>query len=154
MRRPADLLSRRTHLLALALAAGALAAVACGGQAAGAGDRPAVRLEVRYSDGAGSQKGGRLRCDDGDGRATGFLRRRPVRRLCRVARERAGLLASVPDTSRPCTEVYGGPDRARVTGRVGSRAVDRRFARADGCQIADWDRAQPLLPRPRGADAP
>ena len=33
-----------------------------------------------------------------------------------------------------------------MRGRIGARAVNRRFARRDGCEIADWRRAGLLLP--------
>ncbi|WP_432544983.1 SSI family serine proteinase inhibitor [Kineococcus sp. SYSU DK002] len=44
-----------------------------------------------------------------------------------------------------CTMVYGGPQTATVTGTWGGVAVDARFARNDGCEIARWDRLAPLL---------
>jgi hypothetical protein len=39
-----------------------------------------------------------------------------------------------------CTEIYGGPDEALVTGRIRGRAVWSHFSRKDGCQISRWDR--------------
>jgi hypothetical protein len=48
-----------------------------------------------------------------------------------------------------CTELYGGPQRARVTGTVAGRRVAASFSRADGCEIARWDRlAAVLVPGP------
>jgi len=44
-----------------------------------------------------------------------------------------------------CTEVYGGPDVARVVGRVHGRGVWTTLRRRDGCEIARWNRAQFLL---------
>jgi hypothetical protein len=52
-----------------------------------------------------------------------------------------------------CTEQFGGPQTARVTGRWGGAAVDLELSRADGCLIAQWDRLGPLLPIPVGVDA-
>jgi hypothetical protein len=49
-----------------------------------------------------------------------------------------------------CTQVYGGPQVAIVSGRVNGRAVWARFSRADGCQISRWARVPSLLP-PGGA---
>jgi predicted small secreted protein len=49
-----------------------------------------------------------------------------------------------------CTEQYGGPQAARVTGRWAGQAVDLELARTNGCQIAQWDRLGPLLPGPVG----
>lgn len=45
-----------------------------------------------------------------------------------------------------CTQVYGGPQVAIVTGRVGGHAVWARLSRVDGCQIARWARVPSLLP--------
>jgi len=47
-----------------------------------------------------------------------------------------------------CTEIYGGPQVAIVTGTVAGRRVFARFSRVDGCQLARWNRVSPwLLPR-------
>jgi hypothetical protein len=53
-----------------------------------------------------------------------------------------------PDTA--CAELYGGPQLARVTGRVDGRRVWVRLSRANGCEIARWSRVPALLP-PGGA---
>ncbi len=49
-----------------------------------------------------------------------------------------------------CTEQYGGPETARVTGRWNGEPVDLDLARTDGCLIAQWDSLVPLLPPPTG----
>jgi hypothetical protein len=57
-----------------------------------------------------------------------------------------------PEALRPlprdtiCTQIYGGPQRARVTGRVDGRAVDARFSRSNGCEIHRWDSVRFLFP--------
>jgi hypothetical protein len=53
-----------------------------------------------------------------------------------------------------CTEVYGGPQTARVTGTWQGRPVDLRVTRTDGCAIAQWDGLGPLLPGPVGVEPP
>jgi hypothetical protein len=45
-----------------------------------------------------------------------------------------------------CTQVYGGPETAHVTGRWHGEPVDLQLARNDGCRIAQWDGLGPLLP--------
>jgi hypothetical protein len=45
-----------------------------------------------------------------------------------------------------CTEQYGGPQTARVTGRWHGEDVDLAVSRTDGCRIAQWDGLGPLLP--------
>lgn len=50
----------------------------------------------------------------------------------------------VPDDVA-CTELYGGPETATVSGTLDGRRVDARFARNNGCEIARWEKVAPLL---------
>ena len=93
----------------------------------------------------------RIRLDpDGDGpRAvrTAALRC-PSERLARQCRYLRELRVSVFEPVPPdvaCTQVYGGPQRARIRGTIRGRAVDGRFSRVDGCEIARYERVRPLL---------
>ncbi len=49
-----------------------------------------------------------------------------------------------PDTI--CTQIYGGPQAARVRGRVEGRPIDTRFGRSNGCEIHSWNRVKFLFP--------
>ena len=49
-----------------------------------------------------------------------------------------------------CTEIYGGPQKARVVGTVGSKRIWATFTRQNGCQIARWNRLSPWLLPPGG----
>ena len=51
-----------------------------------------------------------------------------------------------------CTEQFGGPQTAHVTGRWGGEPVDLELSRSNGCLIAQWDSLGPLLPIPVGVD--
>jgi hypothetical protein len=51
-----------------------------------------------------------------------------------------------PETA--CTQIYGGPASARVTGELLGKRVDARFERTDGCQIERWERNRVLLGDP------
>jgi hypothetical protein len=107
-----------------------------------------VSLTVTYDNGRGRRAVAHLRC----GRRTtadGFLAD-DRRRACRHARRHAAFLDSRPPANRQCIQIYGGPQTARVRGTIGSRTINRRFTRRDGCEIADWDRAVPLVPKVRG----
>jgi hypothetical protein len=53
-------------------------------------------------------------------------------------------LFNEPDSGAACTEIYGGPERAHITGEVNGRHVDMRITRTDGCQIALWDLHAPI----------
>ena len=50
-----------------------------------------------------------------------------------------------------CTEVYGGPQTAHITGTWKGEPVDLRVSRRNGCEISQWDSLGPLLPGPVGA---
>jgi hypothetical protein len=45
-----------------------------------------------------------------------------------------------------CTQVYGGPQEADVRGIFRSRPVEAHFDRANGCEIARWNKVRFLFP--------
>ena len=53
--------------------------------------------------------------------------------------------APVP-RDQACTQIYGGPQQAVVTGIYGGKPVRTAFTRTDGCQIARWNRVRFLFP--------
>ena len=63
-----------------------------------------------------------------------------------------GALADIePKTFEPvpgnvaCTQQYGGPETARVTGSLDGKDVDAKFSRENGCEIERWEAAKPLF---------
>ena len=48
-----------------------------------------------------------------------------------------------------CTDIFGGPETARVTGTLAGSPLAARFSRQNGCEIARWQLAAPLLDRVR-----
>ncbi len=44
-----------------------------------------------------------------------------------------------------CTELYGGPETARVVGRLDGRAIDSELSRVNGCEISRCDSLDPVL---------
>jgi hypothetical protein len=46
-----------------------------------------------------------------------------------------------------CTQQYGGPQTARVTGTLRGERIDGRFSRENGCEIARWEAVVPVLDR-------
>ena len=44
-----------------------------------------------------------------------------------------------PDGAQACTQLYGGPEEAHVTGTLRGEPVDRTIDRSDGCGIADYE---------------
>lgn len=135
-------------LVLLAVTAATLVAVQSGPStdtAGGAAGRATVALQMTVNR-PDPPLTARLTCRGRSATARGYLRRRPVT-ACRTARRNAGFLASRPSATQICTENYGGPETARIRGTIGARSIDRRFARRNGCEISDWDRAGALLPR-------
>ncbi len=62
------------------------------------------------------------------------------------------LLTNGPDPNRMCTEIYGGPDEAKIIGNIGDSTVDVTITRTNGCGINDWDVVLAgVLPDPIGA---
>jgi hypothetical protein len=111
---------------------------------------PAVRLTVDFTRRGGSgHQIAHVQCTAAGNRVDGFLRAVGAPRACATARRIAGLLASGPDPHRACSQIYGGPERALVTGTIGGRRIRHGFSRTNGCGVAEWRRAMPLLPRPR-----
>jgi len=145
---------------AVQLAALLLAVTGCGTQTGaepgeGAGDRP---------DKAGrTGEGGRTEltvvvAGTGRGRTTYVLTCDPAGgdhpdpvAACRALDELDDPFAPVPD-GQACTEIYGGPQTAVVTGTFRGRSVEAVFDRTNGCQISRWDAHLALLVERGGAD--
>jgi hypothetical protein len=126
--------------LALSLVAAALLA-GCGSDEptpAAGGNGQLARLVVTVDeDGArGSAKPRELRLDCGkptDSPACGAA---------------AGVSAADLQKTRgdiACTQQYGGPEEATITGTIRGNPVDASFKRTDGCEISRWERVKALL---------
>lgn len=50
-----------------------------------------------------------------------------------------------------CTEIWGGPQTATITGELDGEAVDAQLSRSNGCEIARWDALVPVLGTAGGA---
>jgi hypothetical protein len=64
---------------------------------------------------------------------------------CRDALAMEKLLTTQPASDRVCTQLYGGPQTARITGTFGAQDVARSLKRTNGCEIEDWKQADALL---------
>jgi hypothetical protein len=69
---------------------------------------------------------------------------------CRALDELDDPFAPVP-ADQACTEIYGGPQTAVVTGTFRGQAVEAEFDRTNGCQIGRWDAHVALLVEGGGA---
>jgi hypothetical protein len=68
-------------------------------------------------------------------------RRAACRQLARLKAPFAGVPKNVA-----CTQIYGGPQEALVTGRFRGGLVRATFNRRDGCQVDRWNRVSFLFP--------
>jgi len=114
---------------------------------AGAATQSGTSLRVTYwEDGSKAEPDASwtLRCDPPRGTLP-----RPKTACARLAKGGWKLFTPVPP-DMACTQIYGGPQKARVVGVVGGRHVWTTFTRTDGCQIERWSRLSPWLLPPGG----
>ena len=52
-----------------------------------------------------------------------------------------------------CTQIYGGPQTAKITGTWRGEPVSASFSRHNGCEISRWKALEGLLPVTAGAGA-
>jgi hypothetical protein len=62
-----------------------------------------------------------------------------------VSRLGVKFFTAIPDKNIVCTEIYGGPQTASITGTVDGKPVRARFARTNGCEISRWDAVKEIL---------
>ena len=98
-------------------------------------------LTIVVRDGSGKTSTWRLTCEP-----PGGTHPHPDT-ACRVLEANgAAALPPVPK-DKVCTQIYGGPETATITGTWQGKRVMSRFARNDGCQISRWKLMAGLLPR-------
>jgi len=122
-----------------------LLAAGCGGEIEGDSGGPpptSLTIAVQPRGPEGPTLRATLRCDPEGGDHP--------RRFAACAALLGNLSALEPTPSDvACTEIYGGPERARIRGILSgpeeSREVDARLNRSNGCEIERWERLEPLL---------
>ncbi len=129
---------RALTLLALAATAAALSA----GGAGASGTSSHTALTITFWENGqrtADPEVWTLRCNP----ARGTLPRPAI--ACRkLAAGGSRLVVPVPG-SAICTQIYGGPQVARVVGQLEGRRIWARFTRENGCQIERWSRLSPWL---------
>lgn len=106
---------------------------------AAAGSETTLRITVWPRGTQESSKTWTLRCAP-----VGGTLPRPAR-ACRTLLSLSAPFRPLPKDA-VCTEIYGGPAVALVTGTFRGRKVWTRFTRTDGCRIARWARLRVLFP--------
>lgn len=134
---------------ALALALVALAATGCMGRSsAGSGSGTATapasaantKLDISVSIGGSEAptKTWTLECPDG-----GTLPH--PERACAKLAVLDDPFAPVPK-DKACTQIFGGPEEADVTGTFRGKPVNAHFTKGNGCEIARWNSVEFLFP--------
>jgi hypothetical protein len=71
---------------------------------------------------------------------------------CTALKNNAALLSPAPRAKdQACTQQYGGPQQATVTGTVDGNPVEASFSLRDGCEIDVWNAAKDVLGSAGGA---
>ena len=111
----------------------------CGADDPAGAPGPATSLLVTVDDdgrGPDAPKELRVRCDQG--------------RVDDACEDVANMPPGAWEPVRPrqvCTDIFGGPETARVMGTLAGAHLTARFSRQNGCEIARWQLAAPLLDR-------
>jgi hypothetical protein len=129
----------RTLLFSLAC----LLLAGCGGDTEReAGARaPSTNLMVTVDadgDGPAAAKQLQVSCDRSGGDAA-----------CDAAKALPARALEPVSTKRVCTDIFGGPQTAEISGTLNGDAVKARYTRSNGCEIEHWKAAAPLLDRVR-----
>jgi len=104
------------------------------------GGRGDTDLTIVVDNGSGSTSTWRLTCNPPGGTHP------DPKAACRALEANgAAALPPVPK-DKACTQIYGGPDTATITGTWQGQDVISKFARNDGCQISRWKLMEGLLP--------
>jgi len=114
------------------------------GDILGAGPYPISDLviEVQPDGTATGTVSYRLACLGDTATLTGDAAPGPADSMCLALNDdpvRTRLLVGAP-TDQLCTEIYGGPQLATITGTLDGEPVATSVDRANGCGIDDWDR--------------
>ena len=88
---------------------------------------------------------------DGSTPAAGSTLPDPAAALAAVEQHGEKMFFPVPAPNRVCTEQYGGPQVAVVTGSFRGKAVNATFKRTNGCEISSWQALAPLFGSLAGA---
>ena len=104
------------------------------------GESGTTDLTIVVTDASGKTSTWRLACDPLGGNHP------DPKAACRVLKAHgAAALPPVPE-DKICTQIYGGPETATITGTWEGKQVFSQFARNDGCQISRWKLMEGLLP--------
>jgi hypothetical protein len=109
-----------------------------GGGATPSAPAGSANLTILLDDGFGIRAYWTLTCDPVGGSHP------QARTACGVLGARGA--AAFPASGRDCSQDYGGPQKARVTGTWRGRPIDSQFTLENGCEIGRWTAMIGFLP--------
>ncbi|HSN37973.1 MAG TPA: serine protease inhibitor [Arthrobacter sp.] len=107
--------------------------------------RHEIELTVRLTESPGAPEHVFRLAASGDALAEGCTLPDSAAALAAVTKHGEDIFFPKPGPPRMCTQQYGGPQIAEVTGWFRGREVHTTFSRTDGCEIARWRAMAPLL---------
>ncbi len=155
--KPAKPVRRRRFAISAPIFAPVIGAALLGAGCAGApspgSSQVRADVSVVIQDPQGSPVSYVIRCDDGEASVRGGAQidaADACRALARPAVQNR--LVRGPSPEQVCTQVYGGPQTAMLSGTLDGQSVSTVVTRDDGCGIGDWDNLLKdiLLPVSRG----
>ncbi|MDP5226497.1 MULTISPECIES: hypothetical protein [Arthrobacter] len=103
-----------------------------------------ISLKIRRVDQPGAQPVDLyLQCHDGSPDPASTVPNPAA--ACTLVNTKPSLLDPVPAKGEMCSQLYGGPETATVTGSVNGKPVSLTLSRTDGCKTAQWNELTPLL---------
>lgn len=97
------------------------------------------RLEIVVDDGTGQTTTWTLTCDPPGGSHPA------AEQACAAIEAHRSALKPV-DKNKMCAQVYGGPERATISGTWRGDEIFAALSRTDACETARWDALVPLVP--------
>lgn len=144
---------QRRFAVVASIVSAALLCAACAGAPSPGGAQVRADISVVIQDPQGSPVSYVIRCDAGEASVRGGAQidaEDACRALARPAVQNR--LVGGPSSEQVCTQVYGGPQTAMLSGTLDGQSVSTVVSRDDGCGIGDWDNLLKdiLLPVSRG----
>lgn len=133
------MLRRLTHVPFLLVAPMVLCLAGCAGGAASPDPSatpsaaPGSELTVIVDNGKGEKTTWRLTCDPAGGDHPDSSG------ACSALETQAAKALPPVSPGKACTELYGGPQTATITGTWRGQKVDSDLSRTNGCEIARWE---------------
>ena len=107
--------------------------------------RHEIDLTIRLTEAPGAPEQVFRFAASGGSPAAGCTLPDPAAALGAVTRFGEDIFFPKPGPPKMCTQQYGGPQTAVVTGWLLGREVNSEFSRTDGCEISRWRALAPLL---------